>query len=92
MTEAEQSKVAPEVEVQTSPTPENGANPSVNDAYITQDARVLDPSLIDKSLMERMPNPVGYRLLVLPYKGKGIRYADEHVRRKTGKAFASGTA
>jgi len=27
-----------------------------------------------------------------PYKGKGIRYADEVVRRKVGKAFASGTA
>ncbi|MBW8015974.1 MAG: 50S ribosomal protein L6 [Planctomycetes bacterium] len=25
-----------------------------------------------------------------PYKGKGIRYADEVVRRKVGKAFASG--
>ncbi|HHH75751.1 MAG TPA: 50S ribosomal protein L6 [Phycisphaerae bacterium] len=23
-----------------------------------------------------------------PYKGKGIRYSDEHVRRKVGKAFA----
>jgi large subunit ribosomal protein L6 len=27
-----------------------------------------------------------------PYQGKGIRYADEHVRRKAGKAFTSGTA
>jgi len=27
-----------------------------------------------------------------PYKGKGIRYADEHIRRKAGKAFASGGA
>lgn len=27
-----------------------------------------------------------------PYKGKGIRYAGEHVRRKQGKAFASGSA
>ena len=27
-----------------------------------------------------------------PYKGKGIRYADEQVRRKAGKAFASGAA
>jgi len=27
-----------------------------------------------------------------PYKGKGIRYADEVVRRKVGKAFTSGTA
>jgi large subunit ribosomal protein L6 len=25
-----------------------------------------------------------------PYKGKGIRYQGEHVRRKAGKAFASG--
>jgi len=27
-----------------------------------------------------------------PYKGKGVRYADEHVRRKVGKAFAGGGA
>jgi large subunit ribosomal protein L6 len=27
-----------------------------------------------------------------PYKGKGIRFSDEHVRRKVGKAFASGAA
>jgi large subunit ribosomal protein L6 len=27
-----------------------------------------------------------------PYKGKGIRYAGEYVRRKVGKAFTSGTA
>ena len=25
-----------------------------------------------------------------PYKGKGVRYADERVRRKVGKAFAGG--
>ena len=27
-----------------------------------------------------------------PYKGKGIRYADEYVRRKVGKAGATGGA
>lgn len=27
-----------------------------------------------------------------PYKGKGIRYADEHIKRKVGKAFATGAA
>jgi large subunit ribosomal protein L6 len=27
-----------------------------------------------------------------PYKGKGIRYADEQVRHKVGKAFTSGAA
>jgi large subunit ribosomal protein L6 len=26
-----------------------------------------------------------------PYQGKGIRYADEYVKRKVGKAFASGS-
>ena len=25
-----------------------------------------------------------------PYKGKGIRYADEHIKRKVGKAFGAG--
>jgi len=27
-----------------------------------------------------------------PYQGKGIRYADEHIKRKVGKTFTSGTA
>jgi large subunit ribosomal protein L6 len=27
-----------------------------------------------------------------PYKGKGIRYAGERIRRKAGKAFTSGAA
>ena len=27
-----------------------------------------------------------------PYKGKGVRYVDEHVRRKVGKAFVGGGA
>jgi large subunit ribosomal protein L6 len=26
-----------------------------------------------------------------PYQGKGVRYADEHVRRKVGKALVSTT-
>ena len=26
-----------------------------------------------------------------PYQGKGIRYADEYIKRKVGKAFASGS-
>jgi large subunit ribosomal protein L6 len=27
-----------------------------------------------------------------PYQGKGVRYADEHIKRKVGKAFASGSS
>ena len=33
--------------------------------------RVLDPSLADQSLIDRMPSPTGWRLLILPYRGKG---------------------
>ena len=48
------------------------AKPSVTDAYVSEQDRVLDPSVLDKTLVERMPDPSGWRLLVLPYKGKGV--------------------
>ena len=43
---------------------------SAESAYVEADQRVLDPSLIDKSLKERLPQPTGWRLLVMPYQGK----------------------
>ena len=46
------------------------SKPSVTDAYVSEQDRVLDPSVLDKTLVERMPEPSGWRLLVLPYKGK----------------------
>jgi chaperonin GroES len=39
-------------------------------AYVEPNKRVLDPSLLDKSLKERLPQPTGWRLLVMPYQGK----------------------
>ena len=45
-------------------------NDVVANAYIEEEARVLDPTLLDKSLLERMPQPTGWRMLVLPYAGK----------------------
>ena len=48
------------------------AQPSITDAYVSEESRVLDPAVLDKSLIERMPEPVGWRILVLPYKGKGV--------------------
>ncbi len=44
---------------------------NIDEVYIKPNDRVLDPQLLSKSLMERMPTPTGWRLLVLPYKGKG---------------------
>ena len=47
---------------------------------------------IDKCLLGQFAADIRKIRPPEPYKGKGIRYADEHVRRKVGKAFASGTA
>jgi co-chaperonin GroES (HSP10) len=44
----------------------------VENAYTEASKRVLDPSLLDKSFLERMPQPTGWRILILPYKGKGV--------------------
>ena len=46
---------------------------------------------IEKSLLGQFAAEIRKIKPPEPYKGKGIRYADEHVRRKVGKAFASGT-
>ena len=43
----------------------------LNKTYVDPNDRVLDPTLIEKSLIERMPKPTGWRLLILPYRGKG---------------------
>ena len=40
-------------------------------AYVKPEDRVLDPDLISKSLLERIPTPTGWRLIVLPYRGRG---------------------
>ena len=45
---------------------------NLDKAFVEEDNRVLDPTLLDKSVLERMPQPTGWRLLVLPYKGKGV--------------------
>jgi co-chaperonin GroES (HSP10) len=39
-------------------------------AYVSKDEKVLDPSLLDVSLSERLPQPTGWRLLVMPYMGR----------------------
>ena len=49
-------------------------------------------SSIDKRLLGQFAADIRKIRPPEPYKGKGIRYADEHVRRKVGKAFASGAA
>lgn len=46
---------------------------------------------IDKALVGHFAADIRKIRPPEPYKGKGIRYAGEHVRHKVGKAFTSGT-
>ena len=48
-------------------------------AYVPPEARVLDPSLLDKTLMERLPQPTGWRVLVMPYQGKSKTASGLHI-------------
>tara|TARA_R110001583_G_scaffold120206_5_gene271450 strand:+ start:9140 stop:9649 length:510 start_codon:yes stop_codon:yes gene_type:complete len=42
---------------------------TLTDAYV--DKPVLRPENIGKSLLDKMPSPTGWRILILPYRGKG---------------------
>lgn len=63
---------------------------SVQAAYVDSDKRVLDPSLLEKSLLDRLPQPTGWRVLVMPYQGKaktaGGLYVPDEVRERESVA------
>lgn len=42
----------------------------VGKAYQPPKERILDPESIDKSLIERMPDPTGWRMVILPFRGR----------------------
>ena len=54
-------------------------NVNVEPLYKPQDAKVLDPSLIEKNLKERLPQPTGWRILVMPYMGKATTDSGIHI-------------
>jgi co-chaperonin GroES (HSP10) len=43
----------------------------LSEAYVDVTDKKLDPNNIGGSLLDRMPDPTGWRLLILPYRGKG---------------------
>jgi len=54
----------------------------VDNIYVEPDNRVLDPTLLDQSLIDRMPTPTGWRMLILPYRGKGTSEGGIHIPDK----------
>lgn len=50
----------------------------------TPKQKVLDPDSVNQSLVDRMPQPTGWRMLILPYRGKettesGIILSSKHL-------------
>ena len=61
---------------------------SANSPWVQPGNRVLDPSLLTESLLDRLPQPTGWRVLVMPYQGKaktasGIYIPDEVRERES---------
>ncbi len=46
------------------------AQSALSKLYVEADDRVLDPTLLDQSILDRMPQPTGWKILVLPYSGR----------------------
>lgn len=44
---------------------------SLSSVYGKKEDTVLKPESIGKPLLDRMPDPTGWRILILPYRGKG---------------------
>jgi|TARA_R110000823_G_scaffold307363_1_gene430367 co-chaperonin GroES (HSP10) len=57
--------------------------PEENPAYVEPGARVLDPTLLDQSIIDRIPQPTGWRMLVLPYRGKAVTEGGIHLVQST---------
>ena len=51
--------------------PETDNLVSLKSAYVKPEEKILDPKKVDVDTFERLPNPTGWRLLILPYRGKG---------------------
>lgn len=61
---------------------------ALEQAFVPEADRVLDPTKLPDTALGRLPQPVGWRLLVLPYRGKAktkgdVYLPDEFVERQS---------
>jgi len=57
-------------------------------AYVKTEERVFDPTKLPESALARLPQPTGWRILVLPYRGRAktkgdVYLPDEYVERQS---------
>jgi hypothetical protein len=64
--------IAAEIEKDKTASKKEEEKSELDKAFVNAEERVLDPTLVDKSLIERMPSPTGWRMLILPYRGRGV--------------------
>ena len=55
------------------------ASSDVGSADAETTEKVLDPSLLEKPLLERLPQPTGWRVLVMPYQGASKTQGGLHI-------------
>lgn len=60
-------------------------------AFVAPDQRVLDPTLLTKTLLERIPTPSGWRILIMPYQGRAVTSGGIFVPDKTREDYALAT-
>tara|TARA_R100001082_G_scaffold94390_1_gene61328 strand:- start:69 stop:539 length:471 start_codon:yes stop_codon:yes gene_type:complete len=63
-------------------------------AYVAPEIKQLDPSKLESNLLDKLPQPTGWRILLLPYQGQkqtsgGILVPDE-VREREALATVCG--
>ena len=63
-------------------------------AYVSKEDRFLDPSKLPKSALDSLPQPTGWRILILPYQGKkqttGGIYVPDEVREREALSTVCG--
>lgn len=50
--------------------PPNKPLGALEEAYVAAEDRVFDPSKLPDSAIDRLPQPTGWRILILPFQGK----------------------
>jgi len=79
-------KINAEKAAKAAASKEDSAEASLDKAYVDQTDRVLDPSLLEKPLLDRLPQPTGWRVLVMPYQTavqtKGGLFIPDEVRER----------
>jgi|TARA_R100000900_G_scaffold141680_1_gene122908 co-chaperonin GroES (HSP10) len=76
--------------IKTEKAAKSAASVDVNSAYVDPKEKILDPTLIEKPLIDRLPQPTGWRVLVMPYQGRektdGGLLVPDHIREREALA------